>query len=299
MQTIVQCVPNFSEGKDKDKIEKIIDNFRGQDGVKLLDYSSDADHNRTVVTLVGEPQALKGVIVNAMRTASELIDMTKHEGQHPRMGATDVVPFIPIKNFTMEEAVELAKETAQAVYEALNIPVFLYEKAASGTHRQNLSKVRKGQFEGMAEKVKEDEWKPDFGTEIHPTAGITAIGARMPLVAFNVILDTPNLDIANAIAKRVRHLSGGLRYCKGIGIAMEDRNITQVSMNMTDYTKTPLYRSFELIRIEAKRYGVNVIGSEVIGLLPMEAMIQTAEYYLGVEDFSMNQVLEKRIMDIE
>ena len=299
MQTIVQCVPNFSEGKDKDKIEKIIDNFRGQDGVKLLDYSSDADHNRTVVTLVGEPQALKGVIVNAMRTASELIDMTKHEGQHPRMGATDVVPFIPIKNFTMEEAVELAKETAQAVYEALNIPVFLYEKAASGTHRQNLSKVRKGQFEGMAEKVKEDQWKPDFGTEIHPTAGITAIGARMPLVAFNVILDTPNLDIANAIAKRVRHLSGGLRYCKGIGIAMEDRNITQVSMNMTDYTKTPLYRSFELIRIEAKRYGVNVIGSEVIGLLPMEAMIQTAEYYLGVEDFSMNQVLEKRIMDIE
>lgn len=299
MQTIVQCVPNFSEGRDKNKIEKIIDNFRGKDGVKLLDYSSDADHNRTVVTLVGEPQALKTVIVNAMGTASELIDMTKHEGQHPRMGATDVVPFIPIKNFTMEEAIELAKETAAAVYEAHQIPVFLYEKAASATHRQNLSKVRKGQFEGMAEKVKEDEWKPDFGTEIHPTAGITAIGARMPLVAFNVILDTNNLDTANAIAKRVRHLSGGLRYCKGIGIAMEDRNLTQVSMNMTDFTKTPLYRAFELIRIEAKRYGVNVIGSEVIGLLPMEAMIQTAEYYLGVEEFSMNQVLEKRIMDIE
>lgn len=299
MQTIVQCVPNFSEGRDKDKIEKIIDNFRGKDGVKLLDYSSDVDHNRTVVTLVGEPQALKAAIVNAMGTASELIDMTKHEGQHPRMGATDVVPFIPIKNITMEEAVELAKETAQAAFEAHQIPVFLYEKAASATHRTNLSKVRKGQFEGMAEKVKEDEWKPDFGTELHPTAGITAIGARMPLVAFNVILDTNNLDVANAIAKRVRHLSGGLRYCKGIGIAMEDRNLTQVSMNMTDYTKTPLYRSFELIRIEAKRYGVNVIGSEVIGLLPMEAMIQTAEYYLGVEEFSMNQVLEKRIMDIE
>ncbi|WP_430882682.1 glutamate formimidoyltransferase [Fusibacter sp. JL216-2] len=299
MQTIVQCVPNFSEGRDKDKIEKIIDNFRGKDGVKLLDYSSDEDHNRTVVTLVGEPQALKAVIVEAMGTASEVIDMTKHEGQHPRMGATDVVPFIPIKNFTMDEAVELAKETAQAVYDKLQIPVFLYEKAASATHRQNLSKLRKGQFEGMAEKVKEDQWKPDFGTDIHPTAGITAIGARMPLVAFNVILDTNNLDTANAIAKRVRHLSGGLRYCKGIGIAMEDRNLTQVSMNMTDFTRTPLYRAFELIRIEAKRYGVNVIGSEVIGLLPMEAMIQTAEYYLGVEDFSMNQVLEKRIMDIE
>ncbi len=279
MQTIVQCVPNFSEGRDKDKIEKIIDNFRGKDGVKLLDYSSDEDHNRTVVTLVGEPQALKAVIVEAMGTASEVIDMTKHEGQHPRMGATDVVPFIPIKNFTMDEAVELAKETAQAVYDKLQIPVFLYEKAASATHRQNLSKLRKGQFEGMAEKVKEDQWKPDFGTDIHPTAGITAIGARMPLVAFNVILDTNNLDTANAIAKRVRHLSGGLRYCKGIGIAMEDRNLTQVSMNMTDFTRTPLYRAFELIRIEAKRYGVNVIGSEVIGLLPMEAMIQTAEYY--------------------
>ncbi len=299
MQTIVQCVPNFSEGKDKDKIEKIIDNFRGKDGVKLLDYSSDEDHNRTVVTLVGEPEALKTAVVNAMGVAAELIDMTKHEGQHPRMGATDVVPFIPIKNFSMEEAIELAKATAQAVFEKHQIPVFLYEKAASASHRTNLSKVRKGQFEGMAEKVKEPEWIPDFGTEIHPTAGITAVGARMPLVAFNVILDTNNLDIANAIAKRVRHLSGGLRYCKGIGIAMEDRNLTQVSMNMTDYTRTPLYRSFELIRIEAKRYGVNVIGSEVIGLLPMEAMIQTAEYYLGVEDFSMNQVLEKRIMDIE
>ncbi len=299
MQTIVQCVPNFSEGKDKDKIEKIIDNFRGKNGVKLLDYSSDEDHNRTVVTLVGEPEALKEAVVNAMGMAAELIDMNKHEGQHPRMGATDVVPFIPIKNFTMEEAIELAKATAKAVFEKHQIPVFLYEKAASASHRQNLSKVRKGQFEGMAEKVKEEEWIPDFGTEIHPTAGITAVGARMPLVAFNVILDTNNLDIANAIAKRVRHLSGGLRYCKGIGIAMEDRNLTQVSMNMTDYTKTPLYRSFELIRIEAKRYGVNVIGSEVIGLLPMEAMIQTAEYYLGVEEFSMNQVLEKRIMDIE
>ncbi len=299
MQTIVQCVPNFSEGKDKDKIEKIIDNFRGKNGVKLLDYSSDEDHNRTVVTLVGEPEALKEAVVNAMGMAAELIDMNKHEGQHPRMGATDVVPFIPIKNFTMEEAIELAKATAKEVFEKHQIPVFLYEKAASASHRQNLSKVRKGQFEGMAEKVKEEEWIPDFGTEIHPTAGITAVGARMPLVAFNVILDTNNLDIANAIAKRVRHLSGGLRYCKGIGIAMEDRNLTQVSMNMTDFTKTPLYRSFELIRIEAKRYGVNVIGSEVIGLLPMEAMIQTAEYYLGVEEFSMNQVLEKRIMDIE
>lgn len=294
---IVQCVPNFSEGRNLDVIEKIIENFRAKEGVKLLDYSSDEDHNRTVVTLVGEPEALKNAIVNAMGVARDLIDMTKHEGQHPRMGATDVVPFIPIKNVTMDECVELANATAKAVFETHEIPVFLYEKAASATHRQNLAKVRKGQFEGMAEKVKEEEWRPDFGTDVHPTAGITAIGARMPLVAFNINLDTNNLAIADKIAKNVRHISGGLRFCKAMGIDLAERGQVQVSMNMTDFTKTPLYRVFELVKIEAKRYGVNVVGSEVIGLLPMEAMISTAEYYLGVEEFSMDQVLEKRIME--
>jgi glutamate formiminotransferase len=297
MQQIIQCVPNFSEGRDLDKIEKIVSSFRGKEGVKLLDYSNDPDHNRCVVTLVGEMEPLKNAIVEAVGTAIELIDLTKHEGQHPRMGAVDVIPFIPIKGVTMDECVALSKEVAQLVYETYNMPVFLYEKSAKNSARENLATLRKGQFEGMFEKVKEEAFIPDYGTEVHPTAGIVAIGARMPLVAFNVNLDTPNVEIANKIAKNVRHLSGGLRYCKAIGIEMEDRGITQVSMNMTDFTKTPLYRAFELVKIEARRYGVSVIGSEVIGLVPMDALIGTAEYYLGIEEFSYDQVLEKRIME--
>lgn len=297
MSKIIQCVPNFSEGRDLEKLEKILNAFRGKEGVKLLDYSSDKDHNRSVVTLVGEPQPLKAAILEAVGLAKELIDMTKHEGQHPRMGAVDVVPFIPIKNVTIEECVALAKETAEAMQATHGVPVFLYEKAATHPDRENLANVRKGQFEGMFDKVKDPHWALDYGQEVHPTYGVTAVGARMPLVAFNVLLDTPNLEIANTIAKNVRHLSGGLRYVKGIGIDMPERGITQVSMNMTDFTKTPLYRAFELIKIEAKRYGVNVIGSEVIGLVPMEAMVRTAEWYLGVENFSMDQVLEKRMME--
>ncbi|MEA3422978.1 MAG: glutamate formimidoyltransferase [Bacillota bacterium] len=294
---LVQCVPNFSEGRNSEVIEKIVDNFRGKDRVKLLDYSNDEDHNRMVVTLVGEPLAIKNAVVAAVGVAIELIDMNKHEGQHPRMGAVDVIPFIPIKDFTVEEAVELSKETAKEVYEKFEMPSFLYEKSASAPHRTNLAKLRKGQYEAMAEKVKTDEFRPDFGTAVHPTAGITAIGARMPLVAFNVILDTNNLETANKIAKNVRFINGGLRFVKAIGIDMGERNITQVSMNLTDYTKTPIYRVFELIRIEARRYGISVIGSEVIGLVPMDALLQTAEYYLGIEDFSSDQVLEKRLME--
>lgn len=297
MHQIIQCVPNFSEGHDLDKVEKILSAFRGKTGVKLLDYSSDQDHNRTVVTVVGEKDALHDAVVEAVGCATELIDMTKHEGQHPRMGATDVIPFIPIKNATMEDCIELSKKVAQSIFEKFNVPIFLYEKSASAAHRENLAKVRKGQFEGMAEKVKEDMWRPDFGTEVHPTAGITAVGARMPLVAFNVNLNTNDMGIADKIAKNVRHISGGLRFCKAIGIELEDRGIVQISMNMTDFTKTPLYRVFELIRIEAKRYGVSIVGSEVIGLVPMDAMLATAEYYLGIEAFSYDQVLEKRIME--
>jgi len=295
---MVQCVPNFSEGRDLEKIDRIINPFRGKEGVKLLDYSNDLDHNRTVVTLVGEPEAVKAAIIEAMGVAIKEIDMNNHDGQHPRMGAIDVVPFIPIKNMTMDEAVELAKEVGREAWEKYNLPIFFYEKAASSPVRENLATVRKGQFEGMAEKLKDPEWSPDFGeNEIHSTAGITAIGARMPLVAFNVNIDTPNIEVANKIAKNVRHLTGGLRYCKGIGIELKERGIVQVSMNMTDYTKTSLYRAFELIKIEARRYGVNVVGSEIIGLLPMEALIDTAVYYLGVEDFSMEQVLESRMME--
>lgn len=297
MNQIIQCVPNFSEGRDLEKIESIISAFRGKNGVKLLDYSNDEDHNRLVVTVVGEKEALKVAVLEAVGIAVKLIDLTKHEGQHPRMGAVDVIPFIPIKNVTMDECVELSKEVAKLLYETYDLPCFLYEKSASTSARENLAALRKGQFEGMQEKIKDEAWKPDFGTSIHPTAGIVAVGARMPLVAFNVNLATNDLEIANKIAKNVRHLSGGLRYCKAIGIDLEERGIVQVSMNMTDFTKTPLYRAFELVKIEAKRFGVSVVGSEIIGLVPMDALIGTAEYYLGVEAFSYDQVLEKRIME--
>lgn len=298
MKKILECVPNFSEGRDLEKIEKIVEPFRGKEGVKLLDYQNDEDHNRSVVTVVGEPDPLKKAVVDAMGVAIELIDMRTHKGQHPRMGAVDVVPFIPVKNISVQEAVDISKATAKIAAETYKLPIFLYEQSAAKPERQNLAVIRKGQFEAMAEKLKQEQWTPDFGpAQVHPTAGVTAMGARMPLVAFNVNLDSDRLEVADLIAKKVRHISGGLRYCKGIGIELKDRGVVQVSMNMTDYTRTALYRVFELIKIEARRYGVNVVGSEIIGLVPMEALIDSAVYYLGIEDFSMDQVLEYRIYE--
>lgn len=298
MKRIVECVPNFSEGRDEEKIKKIASAFRGRKGVKLLDVQKDGDHNRSVITVVGEPGPLKEAVLAAVGSAIELIDMNTHKGQHPRMGAVDVIPFIPIKNVTMEEVIELSKDVAKTVWETYKFPVILYEASASSAERQNLANVRKGQFEGMPAKLKQPEWKPDFGErKIHPTAGVVAIGARMPLVAFNVNLDTGNVEIANAIARKVRHIGGGLRYCKAMGVELKERGITQVSMNMTDYTQTPLYQALELVRIEAKRYGVNVVGSEIVGLVPMGAIVETASYYMGLENFSASQVLEARIME--
>ena len=290
----MECVPNFSEGRDLQKIDKIVAPFRGKQGVKLLDYSNDEDHNRLVVTVVGEPEPLRDAVLEAIGVAVELIDLNHHQGQHPRMGAVDVVPFIPIRNVTMEEAVALSKEVGKEVAKRYNLPVFLYEKSASAPHRENLAAVRKGEFEGMAEKIKQPEWHPDFGlAERHPTAGTVAIGARMPLVAYNINLNTPSLEIAHDIAKKIRFIGGGLRYCKAMGVELKDRGITQVSINMTDYTRTSLYRAFELVRVEAR--GVSIVGSEIIGLVPMEALIDTASYYLGLENFSMEQVLEARM----
>ncbi|MBQ5749738.1 MAG: glutamate formimidoyltransferase [Bacteroidaceae bacterium] len=295
---IMECVPNFSEGRDLEKIEKIVSAFRAKEGVKLLDYSNDTDHNRCVVTVVGEPEALKAAVIEAVGTAVELIDLNKHEGQHPRMGAVDVVPFIPIKGCTMDDAVAMSKEVGAKIAELYNLPVFLYEKSASAPYRENLAAVRKGEFEGMAEKIKQPEWAPDFGpAERHATAGTVAVGARMPLVAFNINLNTPSLDIAHSIAKRIRFIGGGLRFCKAMGVDLTERGITQVSINMTDYSKTALYQAFEMVKYEARRYGVSIVGSEIIGLVPMAALIDTAEYYLGIEDFSMAQVLESRIME--
>lgn len=296
MNKIMECVPNFSEGRDLQKIDKIVAPFRSKQGVKLLDYSNDEDHNRLVVTVVGEPEPLRDAVLEAIGVAVELIDLNHHQGQHPRMGAVDVVPFIPIRNVTMEEAVALSKEVGKEVAKRYNLPVFLYEKSASAPHRENLAAVRKGEFEGMAEKIKQPEWHPDFGlAERHPTAGTVAIGARMPLVAYNINLNTPSLEIAHDIAKKIRFIGGGLRYCKAMGVELKDRGITQVSINMTDYTRTALYRAFELVRVEARRYGVSIVGSEIIGLVPMEALIDTASYYLGLENFSMEQVLEARM----
>ncbi len=298
MNRIIECVPNFSEGRDLQKIDKIVAPFRAKAGVKLLDYSNDEDHNRLVVTVVGELEPLKEAVLEAIGMAVQLIDLNHHQGQHPRMGAVDVVPFIPIKGVTMEEAIALSKEVAAEVASRYQLPVFLYEKSASAPHRENLAAVRKGEFEGMAEKIKLPEWKPDFGpAERHPTAGTVAIGARMPLVAYNINLNTPSLEIAHDIAKKIRFIGGGLRYCKAMGVELKERGITQVSINMTDYTRTALYRAFELVRIEARRYGVSIVGSEIIGLVPMEALIDTASYYLGLENFTMQQVLEARIME--
>ncbi|MCX5807966.1 MAG: glutamate formimidoyltransferase [Proteobacteria bacterium] len=296
MKKIMECVPNFSEGRDSEKIEKIVAPFRGKEGVKLLNCEKDADHNRMVVTVVGEPEALRDAVIAAVGMAIKVIDMRQHKGQHPRMGAVDVIPFIPVRDVTMEDAISLSKKVAKTVWESYRLPVFLYEASTDDPVRKDLANIRKGQFEGMSEKIKSPAWRPDFGeAQIHPTAGVVAIGARMPLIAFNVNLDTDNIEIANAIAKAVRHISGGLRYCKAIGIALKERNITQVSMNMTDYKKTPLYRVVELIRIEAKKYGVNMVGSEIVGLTPMEALIDAAAYYMGLEDFSVEKVLEARI----
>lgn len=288
----MECVPNFSEGRDLEKIDKIVAPFRARQGVKLLDYSNDEDHNRLVVTVVGEPEPLRDAVLEAIGIAVRLIDLNKHQGQHPRMGAVDVVPFIPIKNVTMEDAIALSKEVGEEVAKRYDLPVFLYEKSATAPHRENLAVIRKGEFEGMAEKITQPEWQPDFGpARRHPTAGTVAIGARMPLIAYNINLSTPSLEIAHDIAKKIRFIGGGLRYCKAMGVELKDRGITQVSINMTDYTRTALYRAFELVRIEARRYGVSIVGSEIIGLVPVEALVDTAAYYLGLENFTMKQVL--------
>jgi glutamate formiminotransferase / 5-formyltetrahydrofolate cyclo-ligase len=295
---IVECVPNFSEGRDHVIMEKIIDCFRGKEGVKLLDYSNDSDHNRMVITAIGNPEAIKSVMVAAIGTALRFIDITRHKGQHPRIGAADVVPFIPVRNMTMEETILLAREMAQEVASRFNLPVFLYEKSASSIHRENLADVRKGQFEGLAEKMTNDLWKPDYGPSTpHPTAGAIVIGARNYLVAYNVNLHTEKLEIAQAIAKKVRNIGGGLHFCKAMGIYLKDRKMAQVSMNLTDYSKTSVYQAFEMVKMEAARYGVSVAGSEVIGLLPLGVLVDTANYYLGIENFTIDRVLEYRMLE--
>lgn len=298
MAKLVECIPNFSEGRDAAVVEALADTARSVAGVTLLDYSMDASHNRSVFTLVGGPEGMEEAAFQLCKKASELIDMTKHSGEHPRMGATDVIPFVPVKDMDAKECVEISKRVGERIAKELSIPVFLYEDSASTPGRVNLAKVRKGQFEGMAEKLTQEEWAPDFGErKIHPTAGVVAVGARMPLVAFNVNLSTSDVEIANKIARKVRAISGGFKYCKAMGVLLEDRNIAQVSMNMVNYEGTSLYTVFEAIKSEAARWGVYVIGSEVIGLTPAKALIDCAEYYLKIEDFDYGkQVLENHLL---
>ncbi|RLF44511.1 MAG: glutamate formimidoyltransferase [Thermoplasmata archaeon] len=295
---LIECVPNFSEGRRKEVIEAIIDEAR-KFNVKILDYSPDADHNRTDVTFIGEPEEVKKAALAMSMKAVELIDMNKHKGEHPRMGAMDVVPFIPLMGTTMEECIELAKQFASEFSEKAGVPCYLYEEAATRPDRKNLANIRRGEFEGLKEEIgKNDDKRPDFGpNHIHPTAGATAVGARFFLIAFNVNLSTDDISIAKSIAKAVRHSSGGYRYVKAMGFEIRERGIVQVSMNMVNYKGTPLFRVFETIKREAERYGVSIVGSEIVGLIPMEALIDVADFYLRLENFDENQVLEKRLLE--
>lgn len=299
MAKIVECIPNFSEGQNETVIAGLVATAKSVPGATLLDHSSDASHNRSVFTLVGDEEAIQEVAFQLVKYATAHIDMRQHHGEHPRMGATDVLPFVPIKDISVDETVALSKRVAKRINDELSIPIFLYEDSATSPARKNLAKIRKGQFEGMPEKLQEEEWAPDYGErKIHPTAGVLAVGARMPLVAFNVNLDTDDLAIAKRIAKIIRGSSGGYKYCKAIGVMLEDRNIAQVSMNMVNYEKLPLYRVMETIRFEARRYGVNIIGSEVIGLTPAKALVDCADYYLGIENFDYDkQVLENHLLN--
>jgi len=298
MAKIIESIPNISEGKNQEIIEACVDQIRQTPGCTLLQYTSDPSHNRTVITYMGSLEGCEEASVKLAKKAVELIDLTKHTGEHPRMGCVDVMPFVPIKEATMEECIELSKRVGARIAKEADLPVFLYEKSASAPHRVNLAQVRKGQFEGMAEKVKDPDWIPDFGGQrIHPTGGVVGVSARPPLVAYNINLGTSNLEIATKISKIIREAGGGLKCVKAMGVMLEDRNIAQVSINMTDFTVTPLHRVTELVRNEAARYGVPIIGTELIGLAPMQALLDAAEYYLQIEDFNpAGQVIENHLL---
>ena len=300
MMKLVECIPNFSEGRDQEKINAIVAEAQGTPGCTVLDLQSDPTHNRCVLTFVGAPDAVEEACVKMAKKAAELIDMRTHQGAHPRMGAVDVIPFVPAMDMSMEECVALSKRTAERIWKEAGIPSFLYEDSASRPERRNLADCRRGEFEGMPEKLLQEDWAPDYGERaIHPTAGITAIGARFPLVAFNVNLDTDDVSIAKTIAKTIRASGGGFRSCKAIGLKLEDRNIAQVSMNLVNYEDTSIVMVFEMIRALAERWGVRIIGSELVGLAPAKALLDCAEYYLKLEGFdARRQIMEYHLIGL-
>lgn len=294
MPAFVECVPNFSEGQRQEIVEEIVAAMRAVSGLTVLNVQTDPDHNRSVVTTVGSPAAVAEAAFQATRVAAGLINLDEHRGEHPRMGATDVIPFVPVREVTMAECVELAREVGRRIGEELGIPVYLYEEAATRPERHDLAAVRRGEYEALkAEIATVPERAPDFGPRQIGPAGAVAVGARPYLIAFNVYLNTGEVSIARQIAKAVRHSSGGLRYVKALGLAVEEG--VQVSMNLTDFTQTPIHRTLEMIRSEARRYGVQVTRSEIVGLVPQQALLDAALWYLQLDGFEANQVLENRL----
>ena len=294
---IIECIPNVSEGRRGDVVDSIAAAIRGVPGARLLDYSSDASHNRSVFTLAGDAAALKTAILAMYDKALASIDLRSHSGEHPRLGAIDVVPFVPIEGATMADCIALAKDVAQAVATRFGLPIYLYEDASSNPARKNLEDIRRGEFEGLAAKMASAGWAPDYGpASPHPSAGASVIGARMPLIAYNINLNTSRLDVAKKIAAAIRHSSGGFRFVKAAGFELKDRGIVQVSMNLTNYEKTPIFRVFETVKREAERYGVTILESEIVGLVPAAALNACAEYYLQIAGFSADaQILENKL----
>lgn len=293
---IIECVPNISEGRRLDVVEACVDAVRRTPGVRLLDHSSDASHNRSVLTLAGDASPLRLAILALYEAAVPRIDLRAHQGEHPRVGAVDVVPFVPIEGVTMEECVALAREVGHDVAARFGVPIFLYEEAATSPARRNLEDIRRGEFEGLQQKMTLPEWRPDFGpAEPHVSAGVSVLGARMPLIAYNINLATDRVEVAKKIAAAIRFSSGGFRHVKAMGVRVDDRNVAQVSINLTNFEKTPIFRVFETVKREAARYGVAVLESEIVGLVPSAALIDTAQFYLQLERFTRDQILETKL----
>jgi glutamate formiminotransferase len=293
---LIECVPNVSEGRRPEVVDALVEAAGATPGVAVLDRSSDASHNRSVITMAGGADALAAAVLALFERAIARVDLREHRGEHPRLGAVDVVPFVPIEDVTMADCVALARRVGREVSERFDLPVYLYEEAATRDDRRGLEDIRRGEFEGLAAKMAQPGWEPDFGPRTpHPSAGATVIGARMPLIAYNVNLATDRLDVAKKIAAAVRFSSGGLRYVKALGLALEDRKVVQVSMNLTNYERTPIHRVFELVRREAERHGVAVLESEIVGLVPAAALTAAARWYLQLDGFSPDQVLEDRL----